>query len=230
MQCQQRERKKKNFNEYSYDENNDYIYLGTWVCCDSCGGRKCSGHWYNEHGVDLDEFDGEYVDSVYFNCDLCVQLIIDSNNIQRKCLESFNNEYFGEEGVRSDRNVEESEDNKWVGLSVDVLMECCQDNDWDINEIKVNVLENNDIINEGKKEFIDLFKEYQDKCSNSKFEPSFNHDTFSVTESFALLKKHMIRFIIINIVDYHDDQMTDISDKNLNKLKKPMFFIFLINK
>ena len=45
-----------------------------------------------------------------------------------------------------------------MGLSIDILMEYGEDNEWNEDEIKVNMLSNDNIINEGKLEFMKLFQ------------------------------------------------------------------------
>ena len=72
---------------------------GSWICCDTCGGWKCYGHWYAEYGVDLDEYEEDYVDFIYFNCDICLNLIIDTMNMQIKHLQEFQTKYFGQQGI-----------------------------------------------------------------------------------------------------------------------------------
>ena len=84
--------------------------------------------------MDLDDYDDDYVDSVFFNCDLCMNLISDTINIQKRYLQEFRTKYFGEEGVRSEKKINDSLDSKWVGLSIDVLMEYCEDSEWDEDE------------------------------------------------------------------------------------------------
>ena len=229
---EQRERRQRNSNSYSYDNNNDHTHLGScnakcdgaWICCDTCSGWKCVDHWYDEYGVDLDDFDADYVDSIYFNCDLCINLVIDTINVQRQYLDDFRQKYFGRNGVRSEKILEESTDSKWVGLSIDVLVEYCMDNEWDIEEIEDNVLSNYEIMNEGKILFIELFQDYKNKCIDSKFEPLFDYDVNSVIESFMSLKKNIIRYIMAHISDYYDDTMNDIAEKELNKFKKQIYY------
>ena len=172
-----------------------YKYDGSWICCDSCGGWKCYKHWNEQYGVDLYDYEDDYVDSVYFNCDLCMNLITDAMNIQKKYLDDFKTNYFGEKGVRSKKKSNDNLDSKWVGLSIDVLMEHCEDQEWDKQEIEVNIL-NDECYNEGK---IHLFNYLNiiKRNANSKFAPLFSYAAPEVIQAFVLLKKHMIRYIII---------------------------------
>ena len=132
----------------------------------------------DEYGEDFYQYDPNYVDSTYFNCDLCLNLMIDTINIQKEYLQDFKEQYFGKEGKRSETQIAESLDSKWVGLSIDVVMEYCQDNEWDEDQTLVNVLGDDDIINEGKNQFLDLFNHYQEMCRDSKFKSSFDYDIY----------------------------------------------------
>ena len=124
-------------------------------------------------------------------CDICLKLFKDTINIQLDYMQDFNERYYGENGVRSQEVIQTSLDSKWIGLSIDVLMEDCEEEEWNIGGIKVNVLNNDDIMNEGKIEFIQLFHHYLEKCKDSKFEKLFEFDDLSIIKSFILLKKHM---------------------------------------
>ena len=224
------EDKKKNC--YSYDNNNNYIYLGactakcdgSWICCDSCGGWKCYYHWYEEYGVDLSEYQSQHVDSVYFSCNLCINLIVDAINIQSNYLGDFEEKHFGVNGKKSDQIIAQSLDSKWVGLSIDIMMDYCEDNQWDNDEIMVNVLGDDDVINEGKLEFCDLFQHYQRICKSTKFEPLFDFNIYTVIGAFISLKKNMIKYIMINIPDFYDDEKQEMDDNKLDEFKKNMFF------
>ena len=142
-----------------------------------------------------------------------MNLVIDTINVQSNHLGDFEEEYFGINGKRSEKIMAESLDSKWVGLSIDILMDYCEDNEWDNDEIMVNVLGDDDIINEGKLEFCDLFKHYQTICKSTKFEQLFDFDIYTVIESFILLKKNMIRYIMINIPEYYVEDEQELDKK-----------------
>ena len=115
-------------------------------------------------------------------------------------------------------------DSKWTGLSIDILMKCCEDEKWDEDGIMINVLNNHEIMNEGKLEFVDMFNHYRDMCINTKFELLFDFDSCSVMKSFILLKKQMIKYIMIHIVDYYDEETNEITTKKLKIFKKKLFY------
>ena len=231
---EQRELPRNHANTYFYDERNECLYLGDchakcggqWICCDSCKGWKCYNHLYLENDVDLNEYDSDYVNSIYFTCDQCLKLITDTIEIQKNYLKDFRYKYFGKDGVRSEKKIRESLDSKWIGLSIDVLMDHCDRNKWEQDTIKLNVLNDENVINEGKIQFLQLFNHYQEQCENTIFEDLFDYDNLSVIKSFVLLKKHMIRYILIHIPEYYDVEEQNISDKKLKLFKKQMFYFF----
>ena len=103
-------------------------------------------------------------------------------------------------------------------------MDYYAENMWDEDEIKVNVLGNENIMNEGKMYFVELFNQYKDRCSNTKFEALFDFHTWSVIKVFVLLKKQMIRCILVHMNENYDNINNEMILKKLNKFKKQMFY------
>ena len=87
------------------------------------------------------EYDQQHVDSAYFNCDLCINLCIDTIDMQQKYLVNFKEEHFGKNGKR-------------LGVAVQIM---------------VNVLSDGEIIVDDQKKFVELFR-LSELCANSKFE------------------------------------------------------------
>ena len=223
---------RNNQNTYRYDACHDYIYIGncngrcdadTWIKCDGCGGWKCYSHISEDLGIDLERYEPEFIEGMSYLCDICLKLIKDPVNMQIKYVKDFHDKYYGPNGVRSETVMNENLDSKWVGLSIDVLMENCMEEKWDIDGIKVNVLNDEEKMNEGKIEFLRLSNYYLDKCENTKFQDLFYFDNMTIINSFISLKKQMLRYIITHIQDYLDLNSNDITTKKLKQFRKNMF-------
>ena len=78
---------------------------------------------HDEHGVALLDYTQRHVDSVHFNCQLCMNLFTDTMKLQQRYLKSFKQEYFCNNDKKSAEIIRDSSDAKWVGLSIDILME-----------------------------------------------------------------------------------------------------------
>ena len=217
--------KKQNFrNTHYYHKTHNYVYLGDcmpqcaedgmrWIQCDGCDGWKCYDHIHQERNIDLDTFECDFIEQMNYLCDACTKMMIDTVSVHKKYLETFNEKYFGIDGVQNYNIIHESNDAKWRGLSIDILLDHAAECKWSKELIKKDIMDNFDIINDGKILFLDLYIKYKTDCMDTKWEVLFNANNESVIAAFITLKKQLIQYIMNHIEIYYDHDINDITQK-----------------
>ena len=146
--------------------------------------------------------------------------------IQNNLLKSFKEKYYGSDGVKNTEKLENSNDAKWIGSSIDLFLEDAKELKCEKKEIEQKMINNPEYIQKGQYDFLDLYRLYEIKCIDAKWSIYFNANYSDVTQSFILLKKHLLMYTKNHIQDYYAETLNDIPLKKLKKFKKTMFLYF----
>ena len=87
--------------------------------------------------------------------------------------------------MQNDDVIGETNDAKWKGSTIDLLMNYAAEYKWNVNLIKRNIMDNPEIIDEGKLEFLKLYKEYKNNCNHTKWKVLFNGND-AIIRSFII--------------------------------------------
>ena len=68
------------------------------------------------------EIDAETVKKMYYLCDICIKSTTDVLDVVHDYTSDFYEAFFGDNVVKSDDKMKNSEDYHWRGLSLDVLL------------------------------------------------------------------------------------------------------------
>lgn len=222
-----------------YDPTDDILYLNEcnascadleecieWLQCDGCEGWRCSEHIFDETGYDLSEHEETELQNMGFLCLLCIQNLVNVIDIKINYCTSMMTQYFGKNGVRSKTILAESVDDRWKGLSIDLILDTARSEGYNLENIRQNMLNNDDYLKSGLDQFLDLYGDYRYNSRNSKYEPYFNAPNYDVIQAFILLKKHMISYIMQNISKYSDTETIEIVTFDKFMLFKHDIYIF----
>ena len=109
-----------------------------------------------------------------FICDLCISSVVDAINVQIKFLKCFKEDYFGYDGIKNVDMLKETMDYKWMGLSIDLIMDKMKKLKYDKVEIKRQMLKNEEYIQNGKEMFVDLCNEYRENSMDPNWSALFS--------------------------------------------------------
>ena len=196
-----------------------------WVCCTGCEGWMCSMCIMDKYGFELNTQSMEIVNCIDWNCNNCMKSLIDCVDIMTNYTQNWYDSYYGEEGRHCMDELTDSFDAKWFGLSIDRIVDKCQDFGFDDDDITKYMIDSVPYIMEGANEFNRMYADLWGECDKTKWSMLFGCNNTQMRTLFIKTKKEMIRCCLSRYSRIKRNDEEFLSDKQIKKLKYDVFCI-----
>lgn len=194
-----------------------------WIECIGCGGWMCSVCVMDKYGFTLNSDTFDFVKNIDWNCSNCMQALIDCVKATHSYLVNFYDKYFGEEqGRHCMDELRSSFDARFIGLSIDKIVDKCRDYGFDAKKCKDFMMNSAPFLNEGVNEFLSLYADLWNECKRTKWSVLFGSSNTQIKSVFGKLKKEMVLCSLsVHSRFKRNDQQLD--DEKIQAIKDAVF-------
>ena len=174
-------------------------YADYWLCCSKCDGWICNfcidsrKDDESEMKVEIDE---DTRKKMFYLCDICIKSTTDVLNVVHKYTADFYDAYFGDDGVKSEDTIKDTEDYQWIGLSVDIIYNDAKKLNLNKNLMINQMFKDKDYITNNLNLLINHYNELRQECKNTAYEELFTLSDNQLYEILINIKKDIIKYII----------------------------------